>query len=192
MNNDNYSDEISLRILEQIQSDPAITQRDLSSKLGIALGLTNAYIKRLVKKGYIKIRNLNGRRIMYILTPKGIVEKTKLTCNYMARSFNYFKEIKHKIDKTYAQALEAGDKRIILWGSDELAELCYIASKGLPVGIVGVVSLNGRERFYDCEVYGKDMINNIDFDAILAATFEPKELAELENIKAKVYYLWQN
>lgn len=192
MNNDNYSDEISLRILEYIQKEPIITQRDLSSKLGIALGLTNAYIKRLVKKGYIKIKNLNGRRIMYILTPKGIVEKTKLTCNYMARSFNYFREIKQKIDKVYIQAIEVGDKKIILWGSDELAELCYIASKGLPVRIVGVVSLNGRERFYDCDVYGKDMINNIDFDAILAATFEPKELTELENIKAKVYYLWQS
>lgn len=192
MNKINPSDEISMKILEHIQDDPAITQRDLSAKLGIALGLTNAYIKRLAKKGYIKIRNLNGRRIMYILTPKGIVEKTKLTCNYMARSFNYFREIKQKIDKVYIQAIEAGDKKIILWGSDELAELCYIASKGLPVRIVGVVSLNGRERFYDCDVYGKDMVNNIDFDAILAATFEPKELAELENIKAKVYYLWQS
>lgn len=192
MNKINPSDEISMKILEHIQDDPAITQRDLSAKLGIALGLTNAYIKRLAKKGYIKIRNLNGRRIMYILTPKGIVEKTKLTCNYMARSFNYFREIKQKIDKVYIQAIEAGDKKIILWGSDELAELCYIASKGLPVRIVGVVSLNGRERFYDCDVYGKDMVNNIDFDAILAATFEPKELSELENIKAKVYYLWQS
>ncbi|MBC7189882.1 winged helix-turn-helix transcriptional regulator, partial [Candidatus Aerophobetes bacterium] len=88
MNKSSINDEISLRILEHIHESPSITQRDLASKLGIALGLTNSYIKRLYKKGYIKIKNLTGKRIIYMLTPKGFTEKARLTLNYMARSFN--------------------------------------------------------------------------------------------------------
>ncbi|MDW7999186.1 MAG: winged helix-turn-helix transcriptional regulator, partial [Thermodesulfovibrio sp.] len=84
MNKSELNEQIALKILEHIDQDPSITQRDLTAKLGIALGLTNTYIKRLSKKGYIKIKNLTGKRIMYILTPKGLIEKTRLTCNYMA------------------------------------------------------------------------------------------------------------
>lgn len=192
MNKLELNDEISCKILEYIQQEPTITQRDLSSRLGIALGLTNAYIKRLCKKGYIKIKNLTGKRIMYILTPKGILEKTRLTFNYMARSFNYFKEIKQKIDKTYSAMISAGERDILLWGSDELAELCYIASKGFPIEIVGVVSLNGKKEFHNCRVYSKDELEQIEFDAIVVATFDEKEIAELKSIDAKVYYPWQS
>ncbi|MEN2994001.1 MAG: winged helix-turn-helix transcriptional regulator [Thermodesulfovibrio sp.] len=191
MNKSQINDEISLKILEHIQDNPLITQRDLSSKLGIALGLTNAYIKRLAKKGYIKIKNLTGKRIIYILTPKGILEKTKLTFNYMARSFNYLKEIKHKIDKTYEKIIASGQRSILIWGSEELAELCYIASKGLPIKIVGVVSFNGRKNFFNCKVYSKEDIKNIKFDAIVVATFEEGEIAELKDVDAKVYYVWE-
>lgn len=196
MNRKLLSDSIFLKILEHIQEEPTITQRDLASKLGIALGLTNAYLKRLVKKGYIKIKNLTGKRIMYILTPKGMVEKARLAFNYMTRSFSYFKEIKNKIDKTYSVVTSSGEKNILLWGSDELAELCYIASKRTPIKIVGVISLNGKKKFFNCKVYSKDEIENIRFDAIVVATFDEKELAELKDIMkhkdAKVYYLWQS
>ncbi|WP_353684438.1 winged helix-turn-helix transcriptional regulator [Thermodesulfovibrio sp. 3907-1M] len=193
MNKINPSEEISMRILEYIHENPAITQRDLASKLGIALGLTNSYIKRLYKKGCIKIKNLDGKRIKYILTPKGFVEKARLTCNYMARSFNYFKEIKQKIDQTYKAMIESGIKRVVLWGSGELAELCIISSMGLPIKIAGVVSLNGdKKKIFNHTVYTKEEIKDIDFDAVLVATFDEKEIAELKNIDARVFYLWQS
>lgn len=191
MNKSSINDEISLRILEHIHESPSITQRDLASKLGIALGLTNSYIKRLYKKGYIKIKNLTGKRIIYMLTPKGFTEKARLTLNYMARSFNYFKEIKQRIDKTYDLMVSLGIKEVVIWGNDELAELCYIASIGLPIKIFGVVSLNGAKKFHNLPVYSKAEIRNTQFDAILVATFDEKEIAELKNIDAKVYYLWQ-
>lgn len=192
MNKIDSSDEISLRILEHIQQEPSITQRDLASKLGIALGLTNSYIKRLYKKGYIKIKNLTGRRIVYMLTPKGFTEKARLTLNYMARSFSYFKEIKRQIDKTYNLMVSSGIRDVVIWGSDELAELCFIASMGLPIKIVGVISLNDRKNFHNLPVYSKTEIRDISFDAIVVATFDEKELAELKNINAKIYYLWQS
>ncbi len=193
MNKTNPSDEISMRILEHINENPTITQRDLASKLGIALGLTNSYIKRLYKKGCIKIKNLDGKRIKYILTPKGFIEKARLTCNYMARSFNYFKEIKQKIDQTYSKMIDSGINKIILWGDGELAELCIISAKGLPITIAGIVRLNGDDKKNSAyTVYTIDEIDNIDFDAVLVTTFDEKETAQLKNINAKVYYLWQS
>jgi DNA-binding MarR family transcriptional regulator len=193
MNKMNPSDEISMRILEHINENPTITQRDLASKLGIALGLTNSYIKRLYKKGCIKIKNIDGKRIKYILTPKGFMEKARLTCNYMARSFNYFREIKQKIDQTYNTMMESGITRIILWGDSELVELCIISSKGLPITIVGIVSLDGEnKKNFNYSLYTKDEIKKIDFDAVLVTTFDEAEIAQLKNTDAKIYYLWQN
>lgn len=193
MNKMNPSDEISMRILEHINENPTITQRDLASKLGIALGLTNSYIKRLYKKGCLKIKNLDGKRIKYILTPKGFMEKARLTCNYMARSFNYFREIKQKIDQTYNTMMESGITKIILWGDSELVELCIISSKGLPITIVGIVSLDGEnKKNFNYSLYTKDEIKKIDFDAVLVTTFDEEEIAQLKTIDAKVYYLWQN
>jgi len=193
MNKMNPSDEISMRILEHINENPTITQRDLASKLGIALGLTNSYIKRLYKKGCIKIKNIDGKRIKYILTPKGFMEKARLTCNYMAKSFNYFREIRQKIDHTYNTMIESGITKIILWGDSELAELCIISSKGLPITILGIVSLDGEnKKNFNYSLYTKDEIKKIDFDAVLVTTFDEEEIAQLKNTDAKVYYLWQN
>lgn len=193
MNKIDFSDEISMRILEHIHENPTITQRDLASKLGIALGLTNSYIKRLYKKGCIKIKNLDGKRLKYILTPKGFVEKARLTCNYMARSFNYFREIKQKIDQTYNAMIESGINKIVLWGDGELAEVCIVSLKGLPITIAGIVGFNeDRKKIFNYTVYTKDEIKNIEFDAVLVATFDEREIAQLKDIDKKVYYLWQS
>lgn len=132
MNRKLLSDSIFLKILEHIQEEPTITQRDLASKLGIALGLTNAYLKRLVKKGYIKIKNLTGKRIMYILTPKGMVEKARLTFNYMTRSFSYFKEIKNKIDKTYSVVTSSGEKIFFYGALMNLLSFVILHQRELP------------------------------------------------------------
>lgn len=192
MNKINPADEICLRILEHINEDPYITQRNLASKLGIALGLTNIYIKRLCKKGYIKIKNLTGKKICYILTPKGFAEKANLTFKYMAKSFNYLKELREKIDRAYRLMISSNVKEVIIWGNEELSELCYIASKGLPIKIIGVVSFNDNKNFHEYQVYSKEEIKHINFDAILVATFHEEEIAELKQIdKQRIYYIWQ-
>src|SRR4030066_1064587 len=82
----NRHNDITLRILDEISKESSVTQRTLSSKLDVALGLVNAYIKRLTKKGYIKITTIPKNRAKYILTPKGFTEKVRLTYEYMQYS----------------------------------------------------------------------------------------------------------
>lgn len=175
MNNGNVSDEISLRLLDELTKEPLITQRALAARLGIALGLVNAYVKRLYKKGYIKVKNLSKNRIKYIITPKGFTEKARLTYNYMHRSVNYFKEVRRKIEDTYRVMLSSGIKNILLWGDGEIAELCYISTRGLPLKIVGVVADKGVENgFFGYHVYSPDDVNRIDYDAILVSSMEDR------------------
>ncbi|MDI6729511.1 MAG: winged helix-turn-helix transcriptional regulator [Thermodesulfovibrionales bacterium] len=193
MNSDKVSDEISLRLLDELTKEPLITQRALSAHLGIALGLVNAYVKRLYKKGYIKIKNLPKNRIKYIITPKGFTEKARLTYSYMHRSVNYFKEVRCKIENTYTTMMSSGVKNILLWGDGEIAELCYISTRGLPLKIVGVVSDKRIENgFFGYHIYLPHDVRDISYDAILVASIENKAVSSLQQLEInpdRIYFL---
>src|SRR5256885_8109434 len=81
-----------LRVLEAISANERTTQRGLAAHLGIALGLANLYLKRLVRKGYIKCVTVPSNRVLYLITPKGIAEKTRLTYEFMEYSLQVFRE----------------------------------------------------------------------------------------------------
>ena len=88
--NDVDENTITLGVLSAIEEDDRATQRAISRDLGIALGLTNAYLKRCVKKGFIKVRQIPANRYTYYLTPQGFAEKSRLTAEYLSISFNFF------------------------------------------------------------------------------------------------------
>jgi DNA-binding MarR family transcriptional regulator len=186
-------DDISRRLLDELVKDPNVTQRDLSSSLGIALGLVNAYIKRLCKKGYVKATTLPRNRIKYIITPKGFTEKARLTYSYMQYSIGYFREVRQRIERIYAVMMADGVREILLWGDGEIAELCYISTRGLPIKIIGVVAdRTEQDGFFGHRVVTADNINEIDHDAILVTSLEdkPLELTERPGTDhARVYYL---
>ncbi len=174
------SDEISLRLLDELIKEPSITQRALAGRLGIALGLANAYVKRLYKKGYIKVKTLPKNRIKYIITPKGFTEKARLTYSYMNRSINYFKEVRQKIEQTYGSMIASDVKNILLWGDGEIAELCYISTRGLPLKIVGVVSDKKVENgFFGRHIYTAEDIAYINYDAVLVSSMESKVIGDI-------------
>jgi DNA-binding MarR family transcriptional regulator len=193
VNDQNNSEEISLRLLDEFTREPMVTQRALSGRLGIALGLVNAYVKRLYKKGYIKVKNLPRNRIKYIITPKGFTEKARLTYSYMHRSINYFKDIRQKIEHNYALMLSSGVRNILLWGDGEIAELCYISTRGLPLNIVGVISDKKIENgFFGNHIYAIEDLSNVEYDAILVSSIDAKLIEKINqaDIKPeKVYYL---
>jgi len=193
MNTTDAPDEISLRLLDEFSRDSVISQRALAARLGIALGLVNSYIKRLYKKGHIKIKTLPKNRIKYIITPQGFTEKARLTYNYMGYSIKYFREIRITIERIYARMLAEDIKSILLWGDGEIAELCYISTRGLPLSIVGVVSENKIDNgFFGHPVYTVSDINGLDYDAILVSSIDDKIIAaaqQAEIMNKKVFYL---
>ena len=194
MNANLPSEDIPYRILDEFAKEGIISQRVLADRLGIALGLVNAYLKRLYKKGHIKLKTLPRNRIKYIITPKGLAEKARLTYDYMHRSINYFRDIRQKIENTYAIMLTSGVKDVLLWGDGEIAELCYISSRGLPLKIVGVVSDKRIENgFFGYHIYSIECLKDVTYDAILVAVVIDNavkdDISQIGVNSNRVYYL---
>src|SRR5438552_12450873 len=114
------------RILTEIASRGDVTQRSLAKDLGIALGLTNLYMKRLVRKGFVKIGGVHPHRLRYLLTPQGIAEKSRLTYEYLQFSLWLYKQTRGTLTGTLRPLIDTGLKRFALYGVGEPAELAYL------------------------------------------------------------------
>jgi DNA-binding MarR family transcriptional regulator len=135
-------DKILLGLLESVERNGGQSQRHLASELGIALGLVNAYLKRCVKKGLVKVAEVPPRRYAYYLTPQGFAEKSRLTIEYLTSSFSFFRQARADCAKTLATALENGWTRVALAGISDLAEIAVICAFEGGVVIVAVVDAN--------------------------------------------------
>jgi len=168
-----------LHVLQEIEKNPVITQRSLASKLGVALGLTNLYIKRLVHKGYIKVTTVPRGRIKYLITPRGIAEKSRLTCEYIQCSLSYFRDVRQRFNLVLAQLKQMGVERIVIYGVGELAELAYLSLQGMEFSFLGFVSERPEERFLSCPCHEITSIASLEFDAVLIC-----DIVDVEGIKA--------
>src|SRR5947208_15424062 len=106
-----------LKLLEAVEQNSRVTQRNLATRLGIALGLTNIYVKRLVRKGYIKCVNVQPNRLFYLITPTGIAEKTRLTYEYMEYSLRMYRETRHRFRTEMGRHLEARRSPLAIYGT---------------------------------------------------------------------------
>jgi DNA-binding MarR family transcriptional regulator len=132
-------DGILLGVLSAVERDSAISQRAISRELGVALGLANAYLKRCVRKGLIKIQQVPRRRYAYYLTPQGFAEKTRLTGQYLAFSLTFFRRAREQMANLLAECVEKGWRNIVLAGVSDLAEVATICAPDYPIKIVAIV-----------------------------------------------------
>jgi DNA-binding MarR family transcriptional regulator len=130
--------EITLGILNAIHENERITQRTVAQDLGIALGLTNAYLKRCVKKGLIKVSQAPANRYAYYLTPQGFTEKSRLTAEYLSDSFRFFRDARSQCTEALNEAGQRGWNRIALYGASELAEVASLCEAS-DIEIVAIV-----------------------------------------------------
>jgi DNA-binding MarR family transcriptional regulator len=132
-------DEILLGVLNAIERDARTSQRSISSELGVALGLANAYLKRCVGKGWIKVSQIPPRRYAYYLTPNGFAEKTRLAAEYFSYSFTFFRRAREQMSALMAQCAANGWTRIAFAGASELAEVGTLCAHDFPIQLAGVV-----------------------------------------------------
>jgi DNA-binding MarR family transcriptional regulator len=130
---------VLLGLLSAVERDSAVTQRHLARELGIALGLANAYLRRCAKKGLIKIRQAPLNRYAYYLTPHGFAEKSRLTAEYLAISFDFFRHARRDCAALFAACAARGWVRIVLVGVGELAEIAVLSAGETAVDIVAVI-----------------------------------------------------
>jgi DNA-binding MarR family transcriptional regulator len=131
--------QILLGVLDLVERDPKVTQRSLAKELGIALGLANAYLKRCIHKGLVKVSQVPPRRYAYYLTPQGFAEKSRLTASYLAYSFSFFRQARAQFSDIFTLAATRGQRRLALIGEGDLAEIAQLIATRHAVKIVGIV-----------------------------------------------------
>ena len=132
-------EDIVLGVLTAIDRDSNTSQRTISRELDVALGLANAYLKRCVRKGLIKIKQVPRRRYAYYLTPQGFAEKTRLTAEYLSSSFNFFRKAREQISGLMSECAKNGHSRIAFAGVSDLAEVGTLCAHDHPITLVGIV-----------------------------------------------------
>jgi len=161
-----------LTVLDAVEHDQHITQRNLSAKLGIALGLTNIYVKRLTRKGYIKCVNVQSNRLTYLITPQGIAEKSRLTYEYMNYSLRLYREVRQHLSEMLSPCRADGVQRIAVFGTGEAAELAYLCLKEQGLEPVAIFATRPGGSFLGMPIRGLDECSLIAFDRLIIATLE--------------------
>ncbi len=169
-----------LRLMGEVERGESFSQRELARRLNLSLGLVNTFIKRLVNKGYFKVKTLPRNRVKYLLTPKGLAQKSKLTVAYLRYSVNFYREIKQMLLDKFKEMEQRGMAKLLFYGSGEVAELAYLYLQMTPLSLVGVVD---EERignnFFGIPIAGNHRLEDKDWDGILLTRLDYLE-ADLE------------
>lgn len=159
---------IMLGLLDSVERDGAQSQRHLAGELGIALGLVNAYLKRCVKKGLVKASQAPARRYVYYLTPKGFVEKSRLTVEYFSHSFSFFRRARLDCADVFIAARTRGWNKVLLAGVSDLAEVALICSLESKIVAVGVVDASSTAaNFIGLPVFASFGQVPVDYDGVV-------------------------
>jgi DNA-binding MarR family transcriptional regulator len=162
----------------EIDRDGTSSQRELSQRLNISLGLVNTFLKRLVNKGYFKVKTMPRNRLKYFLTPEGLARKSKLTAQFLQYSVNFYTDIKELLLNKYQEMEEKGIQSVLLYGAGEVAELAYLYLQLTNLELAGIVDDDRKgKNFFGNTIRSFESIKHMDWDMILLTRLEDTEKA---------------
>ena len=177
-----------LAILEKLENNGHLTQRDLSKEVGIALGLVNHLLKKMVKKGWIKIKNIDAKKIRYLITPEGAMEKSSLLYKRVESTIHFYIEAKRVIKAKVEHLKGDGVKSVSIYGINHISEVLFIVLKELGLELVCVVDDNMKgEEWFGYTVVDMDEFLASGTDILIHASFDKNEIdsfcIEQEDVK---------
>lgn len=173
MNASTYRD---MHLLNELTHSPDASQRELARRIGVALGLANLMLRRLVKKGYVKISGTKRSRIRYLITPQGILEKSRLAYEFIDHSLRFYSRIRRSLREQLAMLAQTGHRKILLCGTGELAEIAFLTIREMGLEFVGVVDESpGYERFLGYPAQPLSAIPALTYDRIVVASLRNEE-----------------
>ena len=169
MNVEAYRD---LQLLTDISSGESVTQRSLAKRYRLALGLINFLMRRLVKKGHVKIINLERKRLRYLITPKGLAEKARLTYEYLEYSLYFYRQIRTFLAEALTVIVQSGGNNAILYGTGEVAEVAFLTMQQHGINIVAVLGeeANGPASFMNRPVKPLTELPTLSYDWVVVAS----------------------
>lgn len=168
----------SLLLLDEIAKGEPLSQRDLSRKLNIALGLVNSYLKNLASKGLIKVGEIPPKRFAYYLTPKGFSEKTRLTYHYLQNYTNLYRNARRDFKKLFSEICRQGVGKVVFAGIDEVTEIAYLSLQEVDIQLQGAVDDEKEgESFFGIPIIAFRDVHNLEHESIIITTFGKKDYA---------------
>jgi DNA-binding MarR family transcriptional regulator len=184
--------EYDRKVLEAIASGQHVTQRKLSRELGVALGLTNLLIRRLVGKGYVRVSNLGTRHVRYLMTPAGWEALADATRQSLENTVHLYTETRERIRTALSAISEScrstgdGRKRVVFYGAGDVAEIAYVSLQTTDLTLVGVVDDQRTGRFFNLTISAADQLSpetlgRLPYDHLIVTS-----LRHAEVIRAKL------
>jgi len=155
-------DQYTHKLLSVIETDEHVSQRSLAKSVGIALGLTNLILRRVIRKGWVRMVHIRPNRVRYLLTPTGIAEKARMSRDSLKYSIRLYTEARDRIREQITMLAQQGrgvtangngHGRIVFFGAGELAEIGYVCLQETDLDLIGVVDNARRARFFNVPVY---------------------------------------
>jgi predicted transcriptional regulator len=185
LDTEHENERIVLGLLSSLETDGARSQRRIAAELGIALGLVNAYLKRCVKKGLVKVNDAPARRYAYYLTPQGFAEKSRLTVQYLSDSFSFFRKAKADCTRVFEEAAAHGFRRLVLAGKSDLAEVAILCAVEAGATVVAIVDPRSEDnRFVGVDVLRSYSDVKDGFDAIIVTDVARAQASYDESVEA--------
>ena len=129
----------TLTLFNTVEGHPDVNQRQLARELDVSLGLTNTYFQRVLKKGWVRAKQVKPRRWLYFLTPQGALEKSRLSLSYMSRTLDSFRELKSKGDEHLRILSNKGVSGIHLCGENDLTEVLSFCFSGVEITLLSII-----------------------------------------------------
>jgi DNA-binding MarR family transcriptional regulator len=165
-----------LRLMGELARDGGSSQRELSQRLNISVGLVNTFLKRLVGKGYFKVKTLPRNRLKYFLTPEGLARKTRLTTEYLRYSINFYRDIKQLLLSKFNEMDGHHMRRVLFIGAGEVAELAYLYLQLTRLELAGMIDDEKKgKHFFGYVIRGAENISDMEWDMILLTRLDNTE-----------------
>jgi DNA-binding MarR family transcriptional regulator len=158
-------------LLETLEQHATITQRTLAARVGMALGLTNLYLKRLIRKGYVKCVTVSPNRLVYSLTPKGMARKARLTYEFMKYSLDFYRDARQHLRRSLAHAVSER-KRVAIYGTGDAAELVFLLVRDMGLDLVAVFAPEADGSFLGLPVHPIADHARTAYDVMIVAVLE--------------------
>jgi len=191
-----------LDTLLELKADPSQSQRSLSRKLNISLGLTNSILQNLIHRGLIKVQKMTGRKILYLITPKGMVQATNFIYDRVRETRHYYQYAKDLLTARFTILYDKGARRAVIYGTGQLAEITYLSLLDSPLRLHSIITdepASAQQKFLGHEVlslsdfiekYSQQLSEKSQKELVIISTVSPnhlqQEIKKYQNIRGNL------
>jgi len=137
-----------LNTLLELKENPNLSQRSLAHKLDISLGLTNSILKNLISRGWIKAKKDTGRKLLYLITPQGIANVSRLMYTRFQETLHYYHYTKDLLTAYLMKLYQQGEKTVNIYGTGQLAEITYYAGVSTPLKLNAIITDDPSKKIF--------------------------------------------